>query len=582
MQLTQLIHHGVLVPPPPTPRGLLLTVRGRLVPLTPQQEEMALAWAKKQGTEYVEDSVFVRNFLRDFSAALGVEPPLAGDEVDFAPALQVVEAERAVKEALTPEERNAAAALRKTERERLREQYGYAIVNGERTELGTYLVEPSGIFMGRGKHPLRGRWKQGAQASDIVLNLSPDAPRPPGDWKAIVWEPETMWVARWQDRLSGKVKYIWLGDTSAAKQEREAAKFDQATALRTRLEDVRAHIQRGLEDGDARRRMVATACYLIDALGLRVGDEKDPDEADTVGATTLRPEHVKLREGGVVEFHFLGKDSVQWHRKLELSEVVQRNLAELIQNARPPHRVNHSDKHHPTRDKPQLFPDVDSHDVNAFLAEAMPGLTAKLFRTHHATLKVEESLAGSGVQEGSPEYAKWLAVNLANIEAASFCNHYKKAGVNWPARKEQFAQRKRSAEQRVRRCKEQVKAAQGALSAVRKQSREKVAAASPKQHERMRGAWQKRIERSERQLGLAEARLAKAEYALGNLKAQAVVASQKRTWNLTTSLKSYVDPRAFYRWGQRVDYDVLARYYPTTLRRKFSWVRTDTDYQDEE
>ena len=29
--------------------------------------------------------------------------------------------------------------------------------------------------------------------------------------------------------------------------------------------------------------MIATACYLIDVLCMRVGDEKDPDEADTVG-----------------------------------------------------------------------------------------------------------------------------------------------------------------------------------------------------------------------------------------------------------------------------------------------------------
>ena len=29
---------------------------------------------------------------------------------------------------------------------------------------------------------------------------------------------------------------------------------------------------------------------------MRVGDEKDPDEADTVGATTLRKEHLKFNE----------------------------------------------------------------------------------------------------------------------------------------------------------------------------------------------------------------------------------------------------------------------------------------------
>ena len=92
--LTQLIHNGVLIPPPPEPGGLEITVRGEPVRLTPTQEEMALAWAKKQGTPYVEDSVFVRNFLQDFSAALDVGSPLSIHEVDFTPAIEVVEAER--------------------------------------------------------------------------------------------------------------------------------------------------------------------------------------------------------------------------------------------------------------------------------------------------------------------------------------------------------------------------------------------------------------------------------------------------------------------------------------------------------
>ncbi len=576
MRLTQLVHRGVLVPPTPQSRGLVLIVRGEPVGLTPKQEEMALAWAKKQGTSYVEDGVFVRNFMRDFGASLGVRAPLSTHEVDFAPAVHLVEAERTAKETLSKEERKAQAALRKAERERLREQYGYAIVDGQRTELGTYLVEPSGIFMGRGKHPLRGRWKEGAQQRDIVLNLSPDAPRPPGDWKEIVWQSDNLWVARWDDRLSGKVKYIWLGDTAAAKQEREAAKFDKATELRTRLPEVRQHIQSGLDDPDPRRRMVATACDLIDKLGLRVGDEKDPDEADTVGATTLRPEHITLHPDNVAEFRFLGKDSVLWHKKLQLSEVAGRNLAELVRNARPPRNGNRSrGKRHPTRDRPQLFPDVSSRDVNSFLSEAMPGLTAKVFRTHHATERVEQSLEQSGVQASSPEYEKWLAANLANIQAATFCNHTKKAGVNWPKVKDKFAQRRGKTEQRLRQCQAQFKAAKESLAAMRTQARQAVAAASSKQRKKRQVAFDKKIERARQKVAAAEGKLYKAEQALGSVKAQALVASQKRAWNLTTSLKSYVDPRSFYRWGQRVDYDVLGRYYPTTLRRKFSWVRTD-------
>jgi hypothetical protein len=39
-------------------------------------------------------------------------------------------------------------------------------------------------------------------------------------------------------------------------------------------------------------------------------------------------------------------------------------------------------------------------------------------------------------------------------------------------------------------------------------------------------------------------------------------------------LKSYIDPRVYYQWGQQVGYDVLENYYPTALRRKFAWVRS--------
>ena len=58
-------------------------------------------------------------------------------------------------------------------------------------------------------------------------------------------------------------------------------------------------------------RNVATACYLIYRTAMRVGDEKDPEEADTVGATTLRKEHIKITSDAI-EFDFLGKDSVRW------------------------------------------------------------------------------------------------------------------------------------------------------------------------------------------------------------------------------------------------------------------------------
>ena len=571
--LYELIHHGVVVPEPPKPIGLTIRVRGQEIALTPKQEEMALAFARKKDTPYVQDEVFVANFMRDFSAALGIEPPLRLDEVDFGPCYAYIEAERAAKEALSPEERKALALERRREREALKARYGYAIVNGQRVELGTYMVEPSGIFMGRGQHPLRGRWKEGAQQRDITLNLGPDPSGIEGEWAEIVWQPESLWVARWKDKLTGKLKYIWLSDTAPIKQIREAQKFDKAIELEERLAAVRQEIERALAAPDPRRRMIATACYLIDALCLRVGDEKEPDEADTVGATTLRPEHVVLHEDGTAEFHFLGKDSVEWHKTLRLPEQVLANLRELIANARPSSTEGNGG--HPTRDLPQIFPDITSRDVNAFLSEIMPGLTAKVFRTHHATQAVETSLESARVKPADPEYVKWKAASLANLEAAILCNHTKQARGDWTLAEMRYKERRQKAQERLERSKEQVRACREALSTLKEAMRQEMEGADDAQkREKIAARYRKRLEAAENRLRLARERAARAQAALGKIEAQHTIARHKRTWNLGTSLKSYIDPRVYHRWGERVAYDALERYYPTALRRKFAWVKT--------
>ncbi len=533
-----------------------------------------MAWARKLGTPYVEDPVFGRNFMADFSAALGIEPPLKLEEVDFAPAAAVVAAERAARERLTAEERKALAQERKAAREALRETYGHALVDGETVDLGTYLAEPSSIFMGRGQHPLRGHWKAGPAQRDITLNLSSDAPRPAGDWQGIVWEPESMWIARWKDKLSGKTKYIWLADTAPIKQSKEASKFDKATTLDASLQAVRDHIEAGLMDPDPRRRMVAMACYLIDRLCLRVGDEKDPDEADTVGATTLRPEHVTLRDDGLVEFRFLGKDSVEWHKKVELPATVRQELAELCQDARPSRNGRGS----AAGDKPQLFPDVDSQDVNAFLRGALAGLTAKVFRTRHATAAVHDSLEGSGVRERDPDYRKREAAMQANLAAATLCNHYKKAPAGWAARQEKVKARRQQLSARADRAREQARQAAEALAAVRAEVRAKAqAAASEAAKARAKASGAKRIEKAQKKAEAARDKQRRAQETLDRFNSQAVMASKARTWNLGTSLKSYIDPRVYQHWGTRVGYDVLGTYYPKTLQNKFAWARVSDE-----
>jgi len=482
------------------PRGFKISVHGKPAVLTPQQEEMAVAWVRKLGTEYAEDPVFINNFFADFCKALGLSSKLGPKDFDFSEIVKYVEDDRARKLSMGKDEKKRLAAERKAIREANKVKYGQAIVDGEKVDLGNYMAEPSCIFMGRGKHPLRGKWKEGPSERDVTLNLSPDAPRPSGNWKEIVWQPDSMWVAKWDDKLRGEEKYVWLADSSSVKQERDREKYDKANTLDRKINDLRAHIIASLKADDPKRRKVATVSYLIDALKLRVGDEKDKDEADTVGATTLRPEHIKIRENGHVVFDFLGKDSVRWHKEVELPEQVVENLKEFMANAAS-----------------SIFEGVRSDRVNEFLGEIVPGLSAKVFRTYHASVVVGEYLKTAKVSKDDPDYVKKNVATMANLEAAIVCNHKRKLPKNWEK------------------------------SLAKKMDRLKVLQA-------------RKTKKSAEAVRAAKMRIS-------TMKAT-------RDYNLGTSLKSYIDPRLYYSWGKKVDFD-WKLYYPKTLQRKFSWVEKE-------
>jgi len=496
--MKQLIHSGILVPKYEW-KGFHILVKGKKMDLTPEQEEMAVAWVKKLGTQYVEDPVFVRNFFKDFGKALNIDGTLLPEDCDFSLIEKHVRRETEFKRNLPREEKRRLAEQRKMVKEANKERCGYAFVDDSKVEVANYVAEPSCIFMGRGKHPLRGRWKKGPTTSDIVLNLSSDASIPQGNWKQIVWHPEFMWIASWKDKLSGKMKYVWLADTFHAKQMKEIEKFDKARELANKIEEVRHHIANNLESTDVMRRKIATVCHLIDVFKLRVGDEKDKDEADTVGATTLRPEHITFGENGLIVFDFIGKDAVRWRKEAKLPEVVINNLEDFIRES-----------------ESTMFRGIRSRDVSLFLDEVMPGLTAKVFRTYHASNVVKASLDNSDVSQSTPDYLKKYVATMANLGAAVVCNHKKKPMKNW----------RESLRKKVERLKE------------------------------LRGMKTKK--------SVERARI---------LRVNIKIMKATKNYNLRTSLKSYIDPRIYYDWGKKVEYD-WKLYYPKTLQNKFSWVET--------
>jgi DNA topoisomerase-1 len=511
--LRQLLHNGLLIPKYEA-LGFEISVKGETQKLTPVQEEMAVAWVKKLSTDYVKDQVFKKNFFNDFCNALDITPSMPPSAFLFTEIQIHLNKLKIHQLSLTKGEKKLLAKTRKEKREFNKEKYGYAIVDNTRVEIANFTAEPSSIFMGRGQHPLRGKWKKGPSANDITLNLSPKSRRPQGTWKHCVWQPDSMWIAKWRDALQGKTKYVWLSDSCFLKQEREEEKFNDAILLKKHIRKVRAHIKANLVTADPLRRKIATVCYMIDTLKFRVGDEKDQDEADTVGATTLRPEHISYGSNNTVIFDFLGKDSIHWHLEAQLSTEVIQNLKEFSSTA-----------------KSAIFKGVRSENVSNFLDEVMSGLTAKVFRTYHATQIVDKSLRTAKVTPQDPDFVKKYVAKMANLEAAKACNHKKKISKNWRA---SFLKMKTRLK-RLRARKRQIRA---------QKTRNK----------------ETKIRR-----------LRKIDERINKLRLQIKLKAATKEYNLNTSLKSYIDPRTYYRWSESIKYD-WRQIYSKSLQRKFCWV----------
>jgi DNA topoisomerase-1 len=439
---TTLSHNGVCFPDRYAPQCLTVKVSGRQVPLSPLAEEMAYHLAKKKDTPYVQDPVFRSNFMGDFIAQLPAWCRSATfEQVDFAEVYAVVDRERAAKETASKEEKKALASARKEHREGLKALYGVAFLDGKPVDIANWMVEPPGLFTGRGMHPLRGRWKPRVTQGDVILNLDERTEVPRGGWGGVVHDHNSMWMAKWIDKLTGKEKYVWLHESSPLQQSRNKAKYDNAVKVGRHLERIRAKVLKSLDSTDQRLRQVATVCYLIDTLGMRVGDEKDEDEADTVGASTLRVEHVRMN-GDMVEFSFLGKDSVPWRKEDRPPPSVRRNLREFI-GGKSPETV--------------IFHHVNSAMVNQFLSSVVSGATAKVFRTYHATAKTEEVLRSRDMRNAGG-IDKLYHAKEANLRAAMFCNHQRTPPKTWEqslekkkAKLEEAKARTRPDEDRIRR-----------------------------------------------------------------------------------------------------------------------------------
>ena len=544
MKWKKLQHNGILFPPDFESKGIKIKIRGESVPLELLQEEMIYQWAKKKDTPYVQDKVFQKNFVADFAKTFkGKYKNLELSEIDFSNPFKIVDKEKDAKELLTKEERKALAAKRKEIREEMKAKYGIATMDGKEVEVANYMAEPPGIFIGRGEHPMRGKWKPKVSTKNVTLNLGKEAKIPAGNWGKIVNDKDSMWMASWTDILTEKRKYVWLADTAGIKQERDQAKYDKAKKLASEINKIKDRIVKDMQDKNSKIRRISTACYLIYRTAMRVGDEKDPEEADTVGATTLRKEHVNLT-GSSIEFDFLGKDSVRWQETVQAvghDKQFHDNLKELVL------KKKNSD---------EIFDGITSRHVNQYYSSIVEGLTAKVFRTYLASSVVSKYLREHDSIKKSNPAEKLYHAKLANLEAAMMCNHKRTI----PKTFEQTLQKKIDTLKKAENS-NPWKSKEEAL----KRTESKVVK-TDKQKETKNG----QIKRAKVQIKKSKQ---KHKERVEKLKLQLDLTRKTKDYNLGTSLRNYIDPRVFKSWTDKVDAD-WEKLYTAALQKKFLWVRS--------
>ena len=539
MKWKTLRHNGILFPPEYEPRGIMFKIKDREVILTPLQEEMVYQWAKKKDTPYVQDAVFRKNFVVDFAATFKPKIRFSYKNLDFSDAYRLVDQEKEIKLLMTKEERKELAAKRKAVREELKAKYGTATVDGKRVDLGNYMAEPPGIFIGRGKHPLRGKWKPRIDIGDVTLNLDKKAKVPPGKWGGVAHETDSVWVAKWTDRLTGKVKYVWLADTADLKQEMDKAKYEKAAVLAESISDVEDALHRDMAAEKSFK--IATACYLIYRTAMRVGDEKDPDEADTVGATTLRKEHISIVDDRI-ELDFLGKDSVRWKEAIRTSERERQfrdNLARLMRDK---------------KDGDEIFDGIKSQTVNKYLSGIVKGVTAKVFRTYLATKVVTEYLAKNDNLKNASASKKIHYAKMANLQAAIRCNHKRTI----PKTFRQSLQKKKD---NLKKIKSQAPWTKS------EETLEKIKSSKPRTEKQKKT----RLARMRRTRKMIKHRKEMHAERVEKLSLQIKLAEKTRDYNLGTSLRNYIDPRVFKAWTDEMGAQ-WEKMYTAALQKKFLWV----------
>jgi DNA topoisomerase-1 len=192
---------------------------------------------------------------------------------------------------------------------------------------------------------------------------------------------------------------------------RDDMKFDRVLRAARRLPAARRAIARDLQlEGMPLERANSLAVRLLDLGYFRIGSDVYADTNGSFGLTTLEKRHVRRQRDRLV-FRFEGKGGIEHNVEIDDPGVLSaldslrrrrggsdRLLAYLVS---------------------RRWRDLDSAAVNSYLGTLLEDITAKDFRTWHATVIAAASLAASD-EAGDTGASRRRAVKVAVQEVADY------------------------------------------------------------------------------------------------------------------------------------------------------------------
>ena len=193
--------------------------------------------------------------------------------------------------------------------------------------------------------------------------------------------------------------------------KRDQLKFDRVLTAARRLPAVRRAITRDLGlEGMPLERADALAVRLLDLGYFRIGNDVYADSNGSFGLTTLEKRHVR-KERDTLVFRFEGKSGIEHSVEIDDPEVL-----EALDSLR--RRRGGTERLLAYQEK-RRWRDLDSAAVNSYLNGLHEELTAKDFRTWHATVLAAAALAGSE-EPGDTKASRRRAVKAAVQEVADY------------------------------------------------------------------------------------------------------------------------------------------------------------------